>query len=339
MKSKRKKILSLSISALLLAGSALSASAAGLGSDTIQILDGTSAEVSTEAEPQVSYLDRQAAVDAGSQGAITVNADEMVNAAEAGITAEDAVEAARTLLSQMRHYAEQGDEAPFRALYEGGADEALVTSQMDAVKASLDTVADLDSHSDVCIRDASDSNAEDPWNFTCALLDYKVRDDGTVTWYSTVLTLADFSDGFRLTTRDAAEDITALNATGFQDAAKAGRNAQDFYPYLGMRFSPYATFTGTFYSLLDTAWQNEDGSVSFTLWVANDGFGDKWLDQVRVILTDTKLGTVADSIVDVQRTLPVGTSAILELTIPADEVVTGSDAWTSVSAQTNLSYQ
>lgn len=120
-----------------------------------------------------------------------------LNPADEGITAEEAVREARSLYSQMQHYADINDNTQFAALFEDGADAQTVQDQLQAVKSSLADLKGLDSHSDLCFFDPTQDSTQSPYYFAVALCDYDVDASGAAAWYSTLMRLAKYPSGWK----------------------------------------------------------------------------------------------------------------------------------------------
>ncbi len=261
-----------------------------------------------------------------------------VNPAEAGITAEDAVIGARTLYSQMKHYSEMTDNENFAGCFEGSADAAVIQNELSAVQAADETTRDYGQHVDVCYFDPTSDATQSPYYFGVGLTDYKVNDDGTVEWYSTLLRVAKYGDGWKASPMPEGSLLDGQYPDGFREARDQKRNAADLYPYLALRFSDGAVFEGAFYSLVNMVWQNEDGSISAALYVANGQEGAKWCDSIDLILRDGKK-EIASVNVPVQEALQPGESRLCILQIPAEDVKSGTEDWTDLTVSSNLLYQ
>lgn len=267
------------------------------------------------------------------------DADEKpVNPAEAGITAEDAVIGARTLYSQMKHYSETTDNENFAGCFEDSADAATIQNELSAIQAADETTKGLDQHVDVCYFDPADDSTQSPYFFGVGLTDYKVNDDGTVDWYSTLLRVAKYGDEWKASPMPEGNLLEGQYPEGFREAQNQKRNAADLYPYLALRFSDGAVFEGAFYSLVNMAWQNEDGSVSAALYIANGQEAAKWCDSIDLILKDG--GKEITSVnVPVQEALQPGESRLCILQVPAEDVKNGMKEWTNLTVSSNLLYQ
>ena len=262
-----------------------------------------------------------------------------LNPADEGITAEEAVREARSLYSQMQHYADVNDNTQFAALFEDGADAQTVQDQLQAVKSSLADLKGLDSHSDLCFFDPTQDSTQSPYYFAVALCDYDVDASGAAAWYSTLMRLAKYPSGWKASVIPAGELLARQYPEAFRSAQSAGRNAVDLYPSFALRFASGASFRGALYALPNLAWQEENGDLCVALWIANGTETSKWCDSIDLIMTDTGLGKIASVNVPVQVALVGGQSELLTCTVPASHVSGGTDAWTSVNVQSNLKYQ
>lgn len=276
---------------------------------------------------------------AAAQDASAVSAAGILNPAEEGITAEEAVSAARTLYSQMQHYADINDNSSFAALFEAGADVQTVQDQLQAVKSSLSETKELDMHADLCFFDPTQDKTRSPYYFAVALCDYGIDPSGAVSWYSTLIRLAKYEAGWKVSISPASDLLSSNYPDGFTQASEAGRNSVDLYPSLGMRFASGAVFEGALYALPNLLWQDEDGAVQCAVWVANGTATSKWCDTIDLVVKDSGIGDVMKVNVPVQTALEGGQSAMVTCSVPAEYVDSGSKEWTQISVSSNLRYQ
>lgn len=260
------------------------------------------------------------------------------NAKEKSIEEKEAVVAARTLYSKLKHYADLTDHDQFAACFAGKLDAATLQSQMKAIQAADKATEDLDQHADICYLNPVKDSTQTPYSFGVGLTDYKVRADGTVDWYSILLRVARYDSEWKVSELPSGDQFASLYPEGYEDALGKGRNAVDFYPYLAMRFSDQGVFAGAFYSLVNMAWQNEDGSLSLALWLANGQEGTKWCDSMDLTLQDGDT-SVTSVRVPVQQVLESGESKLVTVTIPAEDVTSGKVQWQNLTVQSNLLYQ
>ena len=256
-----------------------------------------------------------------------------------GITADDAISGARTLYSQMQHYADVNDNTNFASLFEPGADAQTIQSQLQKVKNSLTELDGLDSHSDFCFFDPTSDATQSPYYFAVALCDYDVDSDGAAAWYSTLMRLARYEDGWKASIMPAGELLTQILPQGFRDAQSAGRNSENLYPSFALSYRENTVFAGALYALPVLLWQEENGDVNCAVWVANGTQTAKWCDSIDLIANDKELGEVMAVNVPVQIALEGSQSSLAVCTVPANYVKTGTDAWTEVNVNSNLKYQ
>lgn len=280
-----------------------------------------------------------AAQDRESQAGALEGGSGIQNPAEAGITAEDAVSGARTLYSQMQHYADLNDNSSFASLFEAGADAQTVQDQLQVVKSSLNETKDLSRHVDLCFLDPTKDTTKSPYYFAVALCDYEVDDTGAVAWYSTLMRLASYEDGWKASISPAEDLLDPNYPEGFMEARSNGRNAVDLYPSFGMRFASGAVFEGALYALPNLLWQKEDGAVECAVWLANGTQTTKWCDTIDLIVTDSRAGDVVKVNVPVQTALQGGESAMVNCSIPAEYVDSGTREWEEIHVNSNLRYQ
>lgn len=268
-------------------------------------------------------------------------ADESVrpaNPEETGTSAEEAVVGARALYSKMKHFAEKTDNERFSACFEDTLDAATIQSQMKAIQSADQATKDFEGHADVCYFDPTEDKTQSPYYFGVGLADYKVNDDGTVDWYSVLMRVARYGDDWKASVLPDGSLMAGKYPEGYEAAVNGKRNAVDLYPYLALRFSDQGVFDGAFYSLINMVWQNEDGSLSLALWLANGKEGTKWCDSIDLQLQDGSK-TVAAVNAPVQQAVESGQSSLVTVNIPAENVKTGTAAWKNLTVQSNLLYQ
>ena len=318
--------------------------AASVPAARIRIIGTDESEMETEAALPADDVPADEAAGGGETlsigaDAATVGRAKILNPVDEGITAEEAVSAARTLYSQMQHYADVNDNTSFALLFESVADAQTVQDQLQAVKSSLSGIENLNQHADLCFYDPTQDSTKSPYYFAVALCDYDVDVSGAVSWYSTLMRLAKYEDGWKTSISPAGELLAMNYPEGFKDASSGGRNAVDLYPSLGMRFASGAVFGGTLYALPNLLWQDEDGSVHCAVWLANGTETPKWCDTIDLVVTDGEIGDVMRVNVPVQTALEGGESSLVTCTIPAEYVDSGQKEWTEISVSSNMKYQ
>ena len=248
------------------------------------------------------------------------------------------VRQARALYSKMKHYAELTDNENFASCFETAMDADTLQNQMKSVSQAEAETKDLTGHEDVCFLDPTEDKTQSPYYFGVGLTDYEVEKDGSVQWYSVLIRIAKYKDGWKAAALPEGNFFSGKYPEGYEAALGSGRNAVDLYPYLALRFSEKGVFDGAFYSLVNMAWQNTDGSLGLALWLANGQEETKWCDSIDLVLTD---GTkqVASVNTPVQQAVEGGQSMLVTVNIPAANVKTGTDKWSSLSVSSNLLYQ
>ncbi len=263
----------------------------------------------------------------------------ILNPSEENITSSEAVSSARTLYSQMQHYADINDNSSFAALFEPGADAQTVQDQLQSVKSSLGEFGNLTQHADLCFYDPTEDSTQSPYYFAVALCDYDVDVSGAVAWYSTLMRVAKYEDGWKVSLSPAGDLLKLKYPSEYTQAEAAGYNAVDLYPSLGMRFASGAIFNGALYALPNLLWQDQDGTLHCAVWIANGTSTSKWCDTIDLIVTDSAAGDVTKVNVPVQTALAAGESAMVTSAIPAEYVDSGTKAWTEISVNSNLKFQ
>ncbi len=256
-----------------------------------------------------------------------------------GISASDAVNGARTLFSQMQHYADVNDNTNFASLFEAGADAQTIQAQLQQIKSSLVEMSGLKMHADFCYYDPTQGTTQSPYYFAVALCDYDVDQDGACAWFSTLMRVAKYEDGWKVSVMPAGELLEDVYPQAFKDAKNAGRNSESLYPSFALPFKDNAVFSGALYALPVLVWQEDNGDVSCAVWIANGTDGSKWCESIDLVASDEKLGDVMSVTVPVQMSAEAGASQIVTCTVPAQYVSTGTQAWTGISMNSDLKYQ
>ena len=136
------------------------------------------------------------------------------------------------------------------------------------------------------------------------------------------------ADAKDLVTLGVAKEEKAMKTLGvpyirFLAARAAGGNAvQEVVPgYLTERLAwGHWTYAPVY------AWQQADGAVIMGIWVVNYTYEDMPLHEAAVSITDGG-ETVCRYTVALDENVPQGKCRLIELVIPADQIVTGLDPW------------
>ena len=128
---------------------------------------------------------------------------------------------------------------------------------------------------------------------------------------------------------DAVLTEEALNAKN------AGRNFTCFnkgdYSYL---FSD-VVFENVLKADLYVMWQNGDGSVSCLLNIKNGTGGTRTINTVNLKATDSAAGVIFDYQFEFGATISPGTSGNCLITIPAEQVLSGTAVWSQIEYEVN----
>lgn len=300
-----------------------------------------SEESESEAAPDLPVI-TQGQAQAGALNAETEQEEEAghpLDPSEEGISAADAISGARTLYSQMQHYADVSDNTNFAALFENGADAQTIQSQLQQIKSSLVELRSLHSHSDYCFFDPTSDSTQSPYYFAVALCDYDVDAEGACAWYSSLMRVAKYPDGWKASVMSAGELLLQHLPQEYRDAQAAGRNCMNLYASFALPYKGDAVFDGAFYALPCLVWQDENGDMCCAVWLANGTQSTKWCDSADLIASDSELGDVTAVNVPVQIALESGQSMLSVCRIPAEYVGTGTKEWTDIRMNSDLKYQ
>lgn len=95
-----------------------------------------------------------------------------------------------------------------------------------------------------------------------------------------------------------------------------------------------AVYRDTLYVSPIRIWQGMNGDVYAAVWYANGTDAYRTVTETRLTLTDDALGTVLNVTLHETVTIPANRSTVVIFTIPAYNVQTGTQSWTTVHADT-----
>ena len=239
-------------------------------------------------------------------------------------TDTDVTEEAKTLYTQMKSYADVGDYDSFAALFEGAEDADIEELYELEYPVSTDDV-------NVMVI------AEDVYTYV-GISDYTVSGTypdslATVSNYWFAMTVTDEGE-WAFTVDDSLGDYfgtTELMPDKMAQAAQAGRNYAWFDSGNYMYLDESAVYTGVVDSRIKFAWQNKDGTLTLGVWLVNGMDEDIVFGTAsEITLRDEEHGTIL-SLTDyaIDTVVEANSSRLIQLKIDADEVVTGTDAWSS----------
>lgn len=334
MKCRKTAAILMAAAVTLSAAGAAAASDTAGGGSSIQIIGAAGTE-SAGSETEAPIIS-QGSVQGDSS---SKSEDDAAGKASVRLTDNEAASQARTLYSQLEHYAEEQNREEFGKLFASDVTDEQISAQFDALSAAAAQTSGLSLHADACYYNSAEDSSAAGGADLCGvgLTDYSVAEDGSVTWYSSLLCITCEDGVWKVAAMPEGSLMESLYPEGYRAAVKAGRNAADIYPYLALRFSGSGLFEGAFYSLANMAWENEDGSLSVSLWIANGTQGTKWCDSVDLVIRSGEDGIAAVN-VPVQQVAEAGSSVLSTVTIPADSVSSGA-SWDSVTIQSNLLYE
>ena len=122
-----------------------------------------------------------------------------------------------------------------------------------------------------------------------------------------------------------------IKPEGYEAASDAGRAVIDESGSNYMYLDPSAVFNGMLIRQIKHVWQNEDGSIGYTVWLANGTERAVDFGHAAYTITDIYLGTIAEGEVDIDETVAPGTNILKEFLIPAEDVEPGKEDWTDVT--------
>lgn len=134
-------------------------------------------------------------------------------------------------------------------------------------------------------------------------------------------------------------DDPALYPAGYLEAQKAGRNTALFGDYNWMYLDSSAVYNGHLNTEPKFAWQDENGNLIFSLWMANGTNNNIYYTYMNDTLTDSAMGEVINlSGAELEVPIKRMSSMLYEVTIPADQVLTGTQKWGELDNHINVHY-
>jgi len=147
----------------------------------------------------------------------------------------------------------------------------------------------------------------------------------------------DYSDGAN---EKLSDKIVDLYPAGYAQAANEGKNTAFFGTANYMYVDETKVYEGCSNSELKYMYQNDDGSIVLGIWLANGTNNNIYYSTGTLTVTDETLGTVIDlSDLNVDTSVKAMNSRVVELTIPASEVMTGTQGWGRLDSNFGVDYK
>lgn len=255
--------------------------------------------------------------------------------AEAEIAATDPVEAAQTLMEEF--FTNIGtDYEAFSALYRNTPEESI--------QSAFNSGVSVDQCDQACYIPVVMDGQYAYVDCVYYIVSGHYPDTHMDSWYWTIP--MSWKDG-AWKIDNGEEAIAAINALilnnpeiypqGLLDASADGRNGTVFNDNM-MYLDRGAVYQGHSNGAVRFAWQEEDGSVTVALWLANGTEENIYYKTYTLSITDENLGEV----VNIQKaslgvSVRAGTSVLQLVNIPADQVQTGTAAWGALSTHLTVS--
>ena len=98
-------------------------------------------------------------------------------------------------------------------------------------------------------------------------------------------------------------------------------------------------YEGCSHNEVKYVYQNDDGSVTFGIWLVNGTGANIYYSSGTITMTDETLGTVVGlSDLNVDTSVKAMSNRIVEITKPASEVITGTQAWGNVYCEMSVHF-
>lgn len=134
-------------------------------------------------------------------------------------------------------------------------------------------------------------------------------------------------------------DVTSTYPPGYWGAAEQGRNAVTFAVSNRMFLDESAVYEGCTQTEVKFAWQDEDGKLHVAVWFANGTNSNLSYYKCKITLTNGNDERIAELVGDPNLILKAHSSRLITFVFPAEDVLTGTEAWGSVHVHSNTSYK
>ena len=121
------------------------------------------------------------------------------------------------------------------------------------------------------------------------------------------------------------------------DAWDAGRHYSRLNTDIGWIWSD-AEYSGIYKQRGIMVWQNEDGSVEVLIACSNGTDEDRSIGEVHVWMEDDRIGTIFDVQAETDKIIPAGKNMLMTLTIPSEQILTGTQRWERFSFHVENEY-
>lgn len=260
-------------------------------------------------------------------GVMTLTGGSDAKVVQAEASDEEVVEATQELLSDFEEYG-GNDYEHFAELYRDTSEETI----KNEFAAATETVSHIGNYD----RQIFQVLAEADGYYAVGNTFYIVagtHPDTHMEWDSYIWMVSEKDGEWKFDYSDAlnenlSDKIVDLYPKGCVQAENEGRNKAFFGVTNYMYVDEAKVYEGCSNNELKYMYQNDDGSVVLGIWLANGTNNNIYYSSGTLTLTDDTLGTVFDlSDLKVDTSVKAMSSRVIELTVPASEVITGTQEW------------
>ncbi len=138
---------------------------------------------------------------------------------------------------------------------------------------------------------------------------------------------------------DNSLDITSAYPAGYIEAAEQGRNAATCSVKNRMFMDESAVYEGCQNTEVKFIWQDEEGKLHVAVWFVNGTGGNLSYYECKITLTNGNGERIAELVGDPNLILKAHSSRLITFVFPAEDVLTGTEAWDSAHVHINASFK
>lgn len=134
-------------------------------------------------------------------------------------------------------------------------------------------------------------------------------------------------------------DISGIYPQECIEANKLGRNAAEFAAYNRMFVDEKAVYEGHSQCEVKFAWQDAEGNLYVSVWLANGTNQNLAYTTYEITLTNNDSQLIASLSGDINEIVKANSSRLVTLMLTADDVVSGMNTWGAVSTNTRIYFK
>lgn len=271
-------------------------------------------------------------------GVMTLTGGSDAKVVQADASDEEVVEATQELLSDFEEYG-GNDYEHFAELYRDTSEETI-KNEFDAVTETVSHIGNYDRQISQVLAEVDGYYAVENTFYIVAGTPPNTHMEQT----SYVWMVSEKDGEWKFDYSDVANEkiinkLVDIYPKGYIQALNAGKNARFFVAQNCMYLDETKVYEGCSHNEVKYVYQNDDGSVTFGIWLVNGTGANIYYSSGTITMTDETLGTVVDlSDLNVDTSVKAMSNRIVEITIPASEVMTGTQAWGNVSCEMSVHF-